>query len=219
MSFVSTGFQALNSMIAGNSECRGFPRGGFTILNGESGSGKSQLLKTCCSRAHRNGLKVVYITSEDRFQSEYPVVEVNTLDEVTRLMATLLHPGKNDKTDLLVIDCLTQLWATDSTLLANHARELGAMFRREFGQTAVVGTVQSRRVGGALSSVAGSTGVAFVASIILGITKEDTGYRLDLFKSRFSFAGVSCLILPTDMDDFDRSTIPTRYQRILRGRN
>jgi len=214
MSFVSTGFQALNSMIAGNGECRGFPRGGLTLIHGAPGSGKSQVLRDCCSRAHKKGLSVVYVTSDESFPAEYSVVEILDLGEATRFMASLLHPGKRDKTDLLVLDSLTGMTLTKNPL-EDYKRKLGFTFHRDFGQTAVVGTCQSRRIGGGPSGPFGSSQIALTASIILVISKVDTGYHLELSKSRVSTAGVSCLIRPT----FDRSTIPTRYQRILRGRN
>lgn len=220
MSFVSTGFPAFNRMLAGNGGCAGFPRGGLTLLGGAVGSGKSQVMRECCARAHRRGLKVVYIDTEGSLRSEYPSVFLTSLDEVQRLMAQLLHPGKKDKTDLLVLDCVTQLVSEseDSTQLGGHARQLGQLFRVAMGQTAVVGTLQSRRTSLNVTTRP-SASVGYQASVILNVSNNNGVYNLELSKSKVSSAGVSCEIRLDDLEEeFDRSKIQTRYQRILRGR-
>jgi hypothetical protein len=219
MSFVPTGFLALDQMISGNGDCKGFPRGGLTLLGGNPGGGKSQLMRKCCARAHKRGLSVVYLTSEEDFKAEYPVLEIVSLDEVGRLVAHLLHHGKIEKTDLLVLDSLShmlpdsRLSSSSTPPLASHARQLGQLFRGDFNQTAVVATFQSRRG----TNGSPSLELGHRASVILGVSNSNSIYRLELIKSKVSHAGVSCEIRPTDMDDFDRSKILTRYQRILRG--
>jgi hypothetical protein len=219
MSFVSTGFENLDRMIAGSGGCMGFPRGGLTLVSGGTGSGKTRVMQVCCNRAHKRGLSVVYITTEARFDAPYPVIELSDLDEVSRFMTTLLLPGRKNKVDLLVLDALTQMTSDlgPDSELADHARRLGALFRRSFGQSVVVGTIQSRRLGGGLDTLGGSSSLAFLSRSTLSISKLNEGYHIDLVKSRVSVSGVSCVIRPSDMEDFDRSNIPTRYQRILRG--
>jgi hypothetical protein len=217
MSFISTGFPVLDSMLVSGHDCRGFPRGALTLLSGAPGSGKTQVLKKCCERAHKKGLKVVYLTSEEEFRSEYPVREMTSLEDVTRLVANLLHPGKRDKTDLLVLDSLTHMTPDfRGAELAGHARQLEVMLQLDFGQTAVVGTYQSRGIGPSLTS---SVSTHQRSSIVLGISKLDQNYRVELVKSRYGVPGVSCEIRPIDMEDYERSKIPTRYERILRGRD
>jgi hypothetical protein len=187
------------------------------LLSGAPGSGKTQVLRKCCERAHKKGLKVVYFTTEGEFRSDYPVREVTSLEDVTRRVANLLHPGKRDKTDLLVLDSLTHMTPDfRSDEVAAQARQLEGMFRLDFGQTAVVGTYQSRRMGPSLTS---SDSTHQRSSIALGISKLDQSYRVELIKSRYGVPGVSCEIRPIDMEDYDRSKIPTRYERILRGRD
>jgi hypothetical protein len=217
MSFVTTGFPVLDSMLSSGNDCRGFPRGALTLLSGATGSGETQVLRKCCERAHKKGLKVVYFTTEEEFRSEYPVREVTSLEDVTRRVANLLHPGKRDKTDLLVLDSLTHMTPDFSRAeIAGHARQLEGMLQLDFGQTAVVGTYQSRRLGPGLTS---SSSTHQRSNIALEISKIGQNYRLDLVKSRYGVAGVSCEIRPIDMEDYDRSKIPTRYERILRGRD
>jgi hypothetical protein len=171
-------------------------------------------LRKCCERAHKKGLKVVYLTSEEEFRSEYPVREMTSLEDVTRLVANLLHPGKRDKTDLLVLDSLTHMTPDfRGAELAGHARQLEVMLQLDFGQTSVVGTYQSRRLGPSINSTHQRS------NIVLDISKIGQNYRVDLVKARYGVAGVSCEIRPIDMEDYDRSKIPTRYERILRGRD
>lgn len=216
MPFVPTGFPALDTMLAGKGGCAGFPRGGLTLIGGAPGGGKSQVMRKCCDRAHKSGLSVVYLTSEEEFRSEYPVREVVSLDEVARIVANLLHRGKREKADLLVLDSLSHMVPdfSQSTVppLASHARQLGHLFRGDFGQTAVVGTFQSRRV-----NVGPSSELGHRASVILGVSHSNGTYHLDLVKSKVSLSGVSCDIRPTDMEDFDRSKVPTRYKRVLQN--
>ena len=138
------------------------------------------------------------------------------LEDVTKLVANLLHPGKRDKTDLLILDSLTHMASevvTDG--LATRARQLDTMFRCDFGQTAVVVTCQLRRD----DRFSTTNQTNHRASVILGISKGSPLYQVNLVKSRDGRAGVSCDIRPDDMQDFDRSVILTRYERILRGRN
>lgn len=219
MSFVPTGFQALDQMLSGKGDCKGFPRGGLTLIGGAPGGGKSQVMRKCCARAHKKGLSVVYLTSEEEFKAEYPVREIVSLDEVGRLVANLLHHGKREKTDLLVLDSLSHMLPDSSpsptSPLASHARQLGQLFSGDFGQTAVVGTFQSRRG----SNGSPSSELRHRASVILGVSHSNGTYHLELVKSKVGTAGVSCEIRPIDMEDFDRSKIPTRYQRMLRGRD
>lgn len=222
MPFVSTGFPALDQMLAGDGECAGFPRGSLTLIGGGVGSGKSQIMRECCSRAHKRGLKVVYLDSEDSFKGEYPTLSVSHLDVVYRLMAQLLHPGKKDKTDLLVLDSLTHMVSNgiDPMQSRSHALQLVQLFNAEMGQTSVVGTLQSQMYAPHTSRnrPSAEVEVGSQASIILNVLKNNSGYHLELVKSKVSTAGVSCEIRPRDMEYFDRSMVQTRYQRILRGR-
>ena len=138
------------------------------------------------------------------------------LEDVTKLVANLLHPGKRDKTDLLILDSLTHMASevvTDG--LATRARQLDTMFRCDFGQTAVVVTCQLRRD----DRFSTPNQTNHRASVVLGISKGGPLYQVNLVKYRDGLAGVSCDIRPDDMQDFDRSVILTRYERILRGRN
>lgn len=211
MSFVSTGFKALDDMLAGSGGCKGFPRGGLTLLEGSPGGGKTQILRECCARAHKKGLHVVYIDTDNGFESKYPSIFQSSLNEVSRLIAQLLHPGKKDKTDLLVIDSIDHLISdnTPDSPLGVITRQVAPLLRAEsFGQTAMVCT--SSRTN--LLTIG-------IASVILSVTNTSGTYRLVLEKSRVSTTGVSCEIRPIDMEDFDRSRVLTRYQRILRGRN
>lgn len=218
MPFISTGFPALNRMLAGDGGCAGFPRGSLTAIVGAPGSGKSRVMMECCSRAHNRGLKVVYVSTENEFEAEYPTRFMISLDEVSRLMASLLHPGKKDKTDLLVLDCVTQMVsetdvsASELPQLGSHSQQLGRLFRGSMGQAAVACTVQSRRP-------RNSSEMGYQASVILNVSHSNSVYNLELTKSKISTAGVSCDIRLDDPEkEFDRSVIQTRYQRILRGR-
>lgn len=216
MSFVSTGFPAFNRMLAGKGECAGFPRGGLTLLGGAVGGGKSRVMRECCARAHRRGLKVVYIDSESESRAEYPSVFVTTLDEVQSLMVQLLHPGKKDKTDLLVLDCVTRMISESTDSIP---KQLGQLFRVAMGQTAVVGTIQSRITSFNVTTRP-SASVGYQASVILNVAHNNGVYNLELLKSKVGSAGVSCEIRLDDLEEeFDRSKIQTRYKRILRGRD
>lgn len=219
MSFVPTGFSALDRMLAGGGECAGFSRGSLTLIGGAPGSGKSQVMRKCCARAHKKGLSVVYITSEEEFRSDYPVREMTSLDEVARLIAYLLHPGKREKTDLLVLDSLNHMVSDNTTpdsILGGRARQLSQLFNSGFGRTAVVSTFQTAK---GLISPHPNSSMALRSDVILSVSNSSGTYHLGLVKSKVSTAGVSCEIRPIDMEDFDRSKIPTRYQRILRGRD
>ena len=222
MPFVPTGFPALNRMLAGKGPCAGFMRGGLTLIGGAPGGGKSQLMRECCSRAHKKGLKVVYITSEEEFRAEYPVRELTSLDEVARLIANLLHPGKREKTDLMVLDSITHMVPDNNTTdnaLAGRTVQLNRLFNAGFGNAAVVGTFQSSRE--MLRNISHSNSMTNQASVVLNVSNSNSVYYLNLVKSRVSESGVSCEIRlnDSDIDYFDRSKIPTRYQRILRGRD
>lgn len=225
MPFVSSGFPALDKILAGEGGISGFPSGGLTLLEGSSGSGKSQLMRKCCARAHKKGLNVVYISSEDAFKADYPVIVNSSLTEVTRYVAELLHPGRRNKVNLLVLDSITHLIPDQiepEAPIGNQARQLGQLLRLDFGKTAVVGTLQTRRSTLRPSTRPSSDEMGLQASVILNVSLSNSTYRLELVKSRVSISGVSCEIRPVDMEDieyFDRSKIPTRYQRILRVRD
>jgi hypothetical protein len=143
----------------------------------------------CCDRAHKKGLSVVYITSEEEFRAEYPVREMASLDDVARLVACLLHPGKKEKTDLLVLDSITHMVPENrgTMVVAESARRWGRLFSSGFGQTAVVGTFQARR-----ESTRPSAEMGHQANVILSVSNSNSTYTVELVKSKVSAAGVSC---------------------------
>jgi len=87
------------------------------------------------------------------------------------------------------------------------------MFQGDLGSTAVVLSVQ--RMGRVINGPSVSLG--HQSLLTLEISKNIENYDLKLVKSIMSHAGVSCTINPGDL--IDRSKIPTRYERILRGRD
>jgi len=110
MPFVSTGFTALDRMIAGDGDCRGFPTGGLSLLVGAPGSGKTTVLKKICEQVHDRGLSVVWIEpnggSLHSYSSKYPVVSnLNSVGDLAHLTSKLLHPGnQKNRANLIVVD-------------------------------------------------------------------------------------------------------------------
>lgn len=215
MTFVATGFRGLDNMISGGGDCNGFPRGSITLLMGSVGSGKTQFMTKVCENAHRNKLKVVYVDPEFVVKAPYPVVNSGSMDDLVHLMTRLLHPGKKDKTDLLVIDSMTGFSNPVDHLeghVANSAQYLNPMLRLDLGQTALVITWQTRR-----NDNKPPVSIGHRASLILRVSMSGSNFNLELTKSRVSTAGVSCVVDPGEI--FDRSKILNRYERILRGRD
>lgn len=224
MPFVSTGFPALDRMIAGDGDCMGFPTGGLSLLVGATGSGKTTVLKKICERVHDRGLSVVWIEpnggSLHSYSSKYPVVaNLNSVGDLAHLTSKLLHPGnQKNRANLIVVDEVKQFTVDPDGSIATLARSLSAMFQGDLGSTAVVLSVQSsgRSLSGTVREYDPPVSLGHQSILTLGIAKKLENYDLKLVKSIMSHAGVSCTINPGDL--IDRSKIPTRYERILRGR-
>jgi hypothetical protein len=213
MTFVSTGISALDSMIAGRTDCRGFPRDGLSLFVGPVDSGKTELLTGICGNAHRNRLKVVFLDPYGMIQAQYPVREVTSLEYLEHMLSKLLHPGnQKHRADLVVVDAAYEMIIEkpqDTSPLTLRSRILDTISRLHFGNTALV---MSWRRNGDLPNT-----LSHRASLTLGVSRINGGFNLEVFKSRWSDTGVSCTVNPGDL--IDRSKIPNRYERILRGRD
>jgi hypothetical protein len=142
------------------------------------------------------------------------------MEDLAHLTASLLHPHKvKERADLIVLGD-PQLLGVEDDGLAAKSKLFSAIFNRDLGSTAVAMSWQARRNTGEAFSTRSSqapAGIGFQARVSLLVSKEGPLFNLKLSKSTVSLAGVSCTIdLTTPMD---RSKIPTRYERILRGRN
>ena len=220
MTFVSTGFSNLDQMIAGDSDCKGFPRGGVSLLVGGTGSGKTTVLKKICDRAHDRGLSVLWIDPFGLNRAKYRVVDsVQSVSDLAHLMSRLLHPGnQKNRADLIVIDDACSFTTELNGPIAERAKALSSMFHGNLGKTAIVISVQPRgRVLGTAREYDYPVALGYQSRLTLGISKNGDLYDLKLIKSVMNHAGVSCTINPGAL--VDRSKIPTRYERILRGRN
>lgn len=220
MPFVPTGFPALDSMIAGNGACRGFPRGSMSLLVGAPGSGKTTILKKVCERAHAKGLRVVWVEPGGSNSAVYRSVDgIYSIDDLAHLMAKLLHPNNQKcRADLIVVDDVSSFTVEPTGPIANMARSISTMFHGDLGSTAVVLSVQSRKSSSStVREYNPPVSLEHRSCLTIGVLKNGECYDLKLVKSVVSLAGVSCTVNPGDL--MDRSKIPTRYERILRGRD
>ena len=58
---ITTGFLALDQLLVENTDYFGIPRGGLTLVTGQTGSGKSLLLRKIAEHAHTAGFHVAFI--------------------------------------------------------------------------------------------------------------------------------------------------------------
>jgi predicted AAA+ superfamily ATPase len=218
VSAVSTGFIDLDRMIAGNSDCLGFPIGGVSLLIGGTGSGKTQLLQASCERAYDRGLRVVWVEPGGGRPARYrKAQDINSIQDLARLMGNLLHPSNQvQRANLIVVDDLHVFSTEIDSPLAARARTLQSMFNGNLGPTAVVVSMQTRS-GLTVRDNQIPASLDHQSRVTLKISKNGSAYELNLLKSVVSQSGVSCTVNPNDLSD--RSKIPTRYERILRGRD
>jgi hypothetical protein len=192
----------------------------MSLLVGAPGSGKTTILKKVCERAHAKGLRVVWVEPGGSDSAKYRSVDgIHSIDDLAHLMAKLLHPNNQKcRADLIVVDDVSLFTVEPTGPIANMARSLSTMFHGDLGTTAVVLSVQSRR--GSSSTVREynpPVSLEHRSWLTLGVVRNGECYDLKLVKSIVSLAGVSCTVNPGDL--MDRSKIPTRYERILRGRD
>ena len=215
MPFVPTGFPALDSMIAGDSECRGFPRGGLSLIRGITGSGKTTILKKICENAKTKGLRVVWVEPG----SGHPENSPRSIMDLAHFMSKLLHPGnQKHRADLIVVDDVTSFETDPNGPVAQMARTLSDMFQVNLGSTAIVLSMPIRKSPfSTYVEHSPPVSIGYQSRVTIEIAKNGRVYDLKLVKSVVSHAGVSCTVNLEDL--IDRSKIPTRYERILCGRN
>lgn len=214
----STGLKTLDAILGEG--CPGIPRhGGVILIVGGTGSGKTSLCEIIACAAVDQGARVGFANIERNMDPAYHPYDVLNLGSLEELSVAVLRPNH----DLLIIDGFqyldVQLDPNDpvSLGLATRARYLDALLSRTHGPTpTLVFTWQSSRDVQRLGPV-NPAGITHRASLILHL--ENRGKLVTVAENRFGESGGVCEFgdrwteLPPPEPEFDRSKIPTRFER------
>lgn len=208
--WISTGSYILNAGISG-SLFGGVPAGRVITFAGQPGSGKSFLAVSICREAQKKGYTPIYLDSEGSIDkafverlgidtSNFIIVQVNTISEVSTFISNLLLKLSDDKKIIIVIDSLGNLTSDkerDDILNATGKRdmskqqEIKALFRTNMVNLAkrhvpliVNSHVYQTMDLFAKNVVSGGSGIAFNSSItmMLSAAKMDDKQSEDKMK-------------------------------------
>ena len=224
----STGLADLDSIIGEG--CPGIPRGGLTVIVGETGAGKSSLCRVIAhnvatqhtqeTAAFRVGLADIEGTPDAARQ--YNMIFLENMSQLAQILTRPTH-------DLVLIDGVEYLSGRvgsdpDLNPGAEQARQIDSILTRvDLHNLALVLTWQANRSSLGRASTDSShripAGLAHRASLILQV--EDFGKRVRVTKNRFGMYGGVAEFgprwreIPRDLlePEFDRSLIKTRFER------
>lgn len=220
---VTTGFPALDQLLGENTDYFGIPRGVLTTITGQTGSGKSLLLRKIAEHAHAAGFHVAYLDPELRRPAKhnsYDYISIDDIDSAREFLRT-----QTSRYDLIVIDHYNSFAIPDSgvEVLAYRARTATNFFNRNWGVTAAIAGWQSRRsiLEPTVDGLQLPVGVGYNSNLTLSITNEVAAHTINIIKNRWGASGVSCSVYLSQEVSKPKPVkevyIPTRFERVLRG--
>jgi hypothetical protein len=210
----STGLPVIDALIG--KECPGIPRGALTVISGTPMSGKTSLVRSIAHNVatHTSG-RVLVIDREHRWDPSYRPYDIQVVESLSGLgMVT-----SGQRRDLILIEGVQNMEAEDSDGIAYRARQLSSIvdrIRRRDPNLALV--ITWNQILSLPESI--PAGVGYPASIILRL--DNRGKSIRVSKNRFGDSGVTRVFnsgfleetcLPPPEPEFDRSKIPTRFER------
>jgi predicted ATP-dependent serine protease len=218
----STGLADLDAIIGEG--CPGIPRGGLTVIVGETGAGKSSLCRVIAHNvatqhtqeeiAFRVGLADIE-TGPDPTATSYNILSLETMSQLAQILTRPTF-------DLMIIDGVEYLSGRvgsdpGSNPGTERARQIDSILTRvDLHNLALVLTWQDCRFPLLTHRIPAL--LAHRASLILRV--EDHGKRVRVTKNRFGDHGVAEFgprwrEIPRELlePEFDRSLIKTRFER------
>jgi hypothetical protein len=211
----STGLPAIDALMG--EECPGIPRGALTIISGTSMSGKTSLVRSIAHNvaSHTSG-RVLVVDSENRPDPSYHPYDLNQDILSLRELGELLI---SQTRDLIIVEGVQDMASFDYEDIAIRARELSSIVNRVHRRVPDLALVITWNQRLNLSeSIPAGTG--YPASLILHL--DNRGRSVMVSKNRFGDSGVTRVFesgfleearLPIPEPEFDRSKIPTRFER------
>jgi energy-coupling factor transporter ATP-binding protein EcfA2 len=220
---ITTGFPALDQLLGENTDYFGIPRGGVTAITGQTGSGKSLLLRKIAENAHAAGLHVAYLDPELRRPvkpTSYDYISTDDIESAREFLR--VHTSRYD---LIVIDHYNSFIVPDSGdgVLAYRARTATNFFHRAWGVTAAIAGWQTRRstLEPVVDGLQMPVGVGYNSNLTLSITNEVAAHTINITKNRWGASGVGCSVYLNQEVSKPKPVkevyIPTRFERVLRG--